>query len=233
MTSPLFEKLHCENVADTLHFVAPPHRDIVGIPFNPKVKPFTFASPLLKISMPAADFKRARTTFSWPSIETCECDQIGLIFIKPLPALPSPSIDKPGDPNSAPHYVKFGLEVIAGKPVIAVAGSNHMLDWSTWPTTDAHLEQLTIEFLRYKGGLLARIINVEDESRSANIRLLPWPLADGAEGDPDIWICLYVSRPDTDNTTVDSLPASFDYFEVEDEAGRVFKSTSEADQVSV
>lgn len=81
-----------------------------------------------KVSLRAKDFKRARATFTQPSITVAEYDQVGLLSARPLSSLPDPSATNPGDALSTPYYIKFWLEVIGGQPVIAMAGSNHHLD---------------------------------------------------------------------------------------------------------
>lgn len=206
------------NGEDPLHLVTPGKRDVVGIPFNPKVKPFTFGASITKVSVPAKDFKSVRVTFSWPPGTRVECDQVGLLFVQPLKTLPEPSIGQPGNGESAPHYVKFGLEVINGEPIIAVAGSNHQLDWSTWPTGASHLESITIEFLRYNDSLLARLIET-DGGRAQNIRLMTWPFATSTLTSSDCWVGIYISRPDTNNTTDEAFAARFRDFRIETVSG--------------
>lgn len=206
------------NYDNPLSLTVAPKSDIVGLPFNPMVKPWQFASPMSKVSLSAGSFKRARATFAWPNMSNIECDQIGLLLVRPLSPLPMPDFENPGDIISAPYYIKFGLEVINSSPVIAVAGSNHLLDWSTWPTTQEDLESLTIEFMRYGTGLLARIVRYVGEAKeeqSENIRLLTWPFANTCETSPDMWIGIYLSRPDTNDTTEAGFSVTFDRFEVE------------------
>ncbi|KIW90105.1 uncharacterized protein Z519_09536 [Cladophialophora bantiana CBS 173.52] len=221
MSSLELEAVNRDKDSDPLTLTVTPGKDVVGIPFNPKVKHWQFASPLSKVALRAADFKSARATFRWPTLSTtCEYDQIGLLFVRPLPGLPAPDAEQPGDAESAPYYIKYGLEVVRGQPIIAVAESNHLLDWSTWPTTPKHLESLTIEFLRYGSGLLARLIPPADEAGAGKqepttIRLFTWPLANLRDADPNIWICIYVSRPDTNNTATEGFSATFDDFQVE------------------
>ncbi|KIW74612.1 hypothetical protein Z517_11382 [Fonsecaea pedrosoi CBS 271.37] len=221
MSSLKIEAVNRDRDSDPLTLTVTPGKDVVGVPFNPKVRPWQFASPLSKVAVRAADFKSARATFRWPSLSTtCECDQVGMLFVRPLSGLPNPDAEHPSDAESAPYYIKYGLEVIGGKPIIAVAGSNHQLDWSTWPTTPKHLESLTIEFLRYGSGLLARVIPPADDSGArkqepSTIRLFTWPFANLQDSDADIWICIYASRPDTNNTTTEGFSATFEDFQVE------------------
>lgn len=124
------EYVNHEDEHDSLCLIANPKTDIVAVPSIPKIRSYQFTSPISKIAMPAAHFKRARVTILCSPLNNVEFDQAGLIFIRPKLGLPQPSAQEEGDTNIAPSFVKFGLEYFQGAPVCAVGASNPELDWS-------------------------------------------------------------------------------------------------------
>ncbi|KAH7319085.1 hypothetical protein BKA65DRAFT_513774, partial [Rhexocercosporidium sp. MPI-PUGE-AT-0058] len=51
------------------------------------------------------------------------------------------------------------------------------------------------------------------------IRIIPWCFVGEAKDDPDIWVAVYVSRPDPGRTTTEPLVVQFHDFEIEDSNG--------------
>lgn len=217
---------HDGGKSENLRLIARPKTDIVAIPSKPELRSYQFTSPIWKVSIPAEDFHRARVTILWNNANGFEFDQAGLIFIRPKPGLPEPSAQNQGDADTAPSYVKFGLEQFQGAPICAVGASNPQLDWSASPVT-ANLTEVTVEFVRYGSKLVACVFqksSTEGESSMSVARLLSWPLEEVDEDDPPIWIGVYAARPDLESKAEGhNFIASFTDFEIELKGANTFQ----------
>jgi hypothetical protein len=187
--------------ADLLTLSAAPGGDIVGHPAMADVAiAFQFAATVSKVSIPAERFKSARVTVTWPA-DFMDWDQAGLLFVRPLPALPVPSKENPGTATTFPPFAKIGLEACLGSTFYTVSAcTDRAPDWNTWPLPRGFHEQhhkATIEMVRHGDGLIALLVEGEGATEKKSvIRLIPWAFKDLKEGEPDLFVGIFASRPD-------------------------------------
>jgi hypothetical protein len=191
-----------------------------GDPTQPAIR---FSSPLLRTKMPTSSFRRAKVTFKAMKGYVHEWDQAGFIFLWPTPELPNPDAVNPGTVESAPLYLKAGIENINGLPLVACLSNNGELDFSSLPLErDEAVKGLTLEVLKYEDRLVVFVIRKGTDGTETKIlhRVIYWGLKKDIRRET-LWVGVYASRPDWNNDALEPLEVDITELEVEDTDGTV------------
>ncbi|RKK10824.1 hypothetical protein BFJ65_g14820 [Fusarium oxysporum f. sp. cepae] len=96
-------------------------------------------------------------------------DQAGFALVWPTAELPNPDADHPGDANTAPLYVKTGVETFQGKTWGSTVANKREVDWSLYPLSEGQdTQSVTIEVVKYGerlGTMLVRKKRMEKKPR--------------------------------------------------------------------
>ncbi|RSL83093.1 hypothetical protein CEP51_004728 [Fusarium floridanum] len=190
---------------------------------DPSEPAIRFSSPVLRVSMPTSSFRRARLTFKCPNGYAENWDQAGFLFTWPSPELPSPDAANPGTEDTAPHYVKAGIENINGTPLGAFVANNGSLDFSALLLEEGEVEQgFTLEAIKYDFRLVIMLVRKRPDGKETKIpvRVIYWALEGGSRHE-NLWVGVYASRPDAGSNKPGPLEVDILEFEVEDEHGTV------------
>ncbi|PVH71767.1 hypothetical protein DL98DRAFT_471323 [Cadophora sp. DSE1049] len=195
------------------------------VPESSHVPPFQFSSAISKISLPSHQFVRARVTITWPQAATVQWDQAGILFLRPHRDLPKPSKNNPGDERTTPSFAKVGLEQFQRNTFYSVSASNGGPPEGSVTQLEADFPQTrkaTVEIVKYGSQLAAiAVYRTREEVEKQVFRVVPWCFAKVEEDGPDVWIGLYVCRPDHESETTDGLTVQFCDFELETVDGGV------------
>ncbi|PVH67734.1 hypothetical protein DL98DRAFT_542929 [Cadophora sp. DSE1049] len=213
---------HSNESGNLLTLSAPVGTDITGRPgvTDGTVKAYQFGSPISTVSIPSSKFRRARVTFTFPSTGL-EWDQAGLLFLRPHRDLPKPSAANRGDEKTAPAFAKIALENFQDSTYCSVSASNGTLpEWSLWPVPQRSSEhhKITLEIVKHGAMLIAFLV---DSKKQQLFRAVPWCFDHVEKDEPNIWVGIFVSRPDLKSETKEPLSIQFTDFEVETENGIV------------
>jgi hypothetical protein len=201
--------------------------DVLGVPLSndPSLQPYSFKSAISRVAVPPTRLKRATVSFRPSDGYKCNWDQAGFLFVRPKPELPEPSAENPGTTGTAPSFIKIGVELWEGKLYHMICSSHEDLtDWSLHAIPEAFQdnEDITIEISRFGDRLAIQAVYAQgDQVVKRMIRIVPWCFVNESKSDPDIWVAVYVSRPDADRTTTESLVVNFHNFQIEDTDGVV------------
>jgi len=211
--------------ADLLTLSSINNVDVLGVPLsnNPSLAPYSFKSAISRVALPADKLKRATVSYRPVDGYTCDWDQAGFLFVRPKSELPEPSAENPGGSGTAPSFIKIGVELWENKLYHMICSShNDMTDWSLHAIPEAYEgeKDITMEISRFGDRLVIQAVYGRGEQAEKRmIRIVPWCFVDVAQDDPDIWVAVYVSRPDAERTTSEPLVVQFHHFEVEDTDG--------------
>jgi hypothetical protein len=198
---------------------ASPHTDISregGIPNTP---PIQFSAPLLKYVIPTASFKSARLTIHAPEGLPLEWDQAGFTFIWPTAGLPEPDAEHPGDENTAPLFVKAGIEHFQGQVWGTNISNKGEIDWSIYPLPNGRTEEslrVTFEVVKYGKRLVTLLVGKDAEGKEVKqpTRAVPWCF-DGEETRETLWVSVFASRPDWHDAGRGPLEIEVEEFQIE------------------
>lgn len=211
--------------ADLLTLTSINNVDVLGVPLSndPALAPYSFKSVMSRVALPPNKLKRATVSYRPISGYTCNWDQAGFLFVRPKPELPEPSAEHPGVSGTAPSFIKIGIELWENELYHMICSShNDLTDWSLHAIPEAYKgeKDITLEISRFGDRLAIQAIYGQGrEVVKRMIRIVPWSFVNVAENDPDIWVAVYVSRPDAERTTTEPLVVHFHDFEIEDSDG--------------
>ncbi|KUL88967.1 hypothetical protein ZTR_06122 [Talaromyces verruculosus] len=196
--------------------------DVLGVPLSndPSLPPYSFKSAMSRVALPSTHLKRATVSFRPTQGYSCNWDQAGFLFVRPKPELPEPSAEHAGGSGTAPSFVKIGIEFWEGEIYHMVCSSHEDLtDWSLHAISEAYKNErdITLEISRFGDRLaIHAIYGQRPHVVKRMIRIVPWCFVNESRDNPDIWVAVYVSRPDADRTTTEPLVVQFHDFEIED-----------------
>lgn len=196
--------------------------DVLGVPLSndPSLPPYSFKSAMSRVALPSTHLKRATVSFRPTQGYSCNWDQAGFLFVRSKLELPEPSAEHPGSSGTAPSFVKIGIELWEGIIYHMVCSSHEDLtDWSLHAIPEAYKNErdITMEISRFGDRLAIHAIYGQGPHVVKRmIRIVPWCFVNESRDDPDIWVAVYVSRPDADRTTTEPLVVQFHDFEIED-----------------
>lgn len=211
-----------ERSSNLLNLTSINNVDVLGVPLSndASLAPYSFKSAMSRVAVPSTQFKRATVSYRPAKGYTCNWDQAGFLFVRPKPELPEPSAECPGVSGTAPSFIKIGVELWENKLYHMICSShNDMTDWSLHAIPEAYEgeKDITMEISRFGNRLAIQAVYGQGEQALKRIiRIVPWCFVDEAENDPDIWVAVYVSRPDAERTTTEPLVVQFHDFEIED-----------------
>ena len=227
MTKYKLAPVNHKSTSNLLNLTSINNVDVLGVPLSndPSLAPYSFKSPISRIAVPSTQFKRA--TVSYRPVNgsgyTCNWDQAGFLFVRPKAELPEPSAENPGASGTAPSFVKIGIELWEKKLCHMICSShNDMTDWTLHAIPEEYTgeEDITMEISRFGNRLAIQAVYGQAEQKLKRIlRIVPWCFVDEVNGQPDVWIAVYVSRPDAERTTREPLVVQFHDFEIEDLSG--------------
>jgi hypothetical protein len=196
--------------------------DVLGVPLSsdPSLQPYSFKSAMSRVAVPPTQLKRATVSFRPSHSYNCNWDQAGFLFVRPKPELPEPSAETPGTSGTAPSFIKIGIELWEGKLYHMICSSHDDLtDWSLHAIPEAFEDEkdITMEISRFGDRLAIHAVYSQGEQAVKRmVRIVPWCFLNESKTDPDIWVAVYVSRPDAARTTTEPLVVNFHNFQIED-----------------
>ncbi|TVY78583.1 Uncharacterized protein LSUE1_G004626 [Lachnellula suecica] len=165
-----------------------------------------FNAPIIYRSLPISSFSSARVTASgpWKTLY----DQGGLFLTLP-----------PKKGSTQKRWVKSGIELYEGRPMMSVVAADEWADWSLLPLSKGDEEKgsMTVEFERDREedgswGTVLRVRLVGDDGTKMPIREVTWAFWDVDESE-EIWIGMYAAKPISDER--EWLSVDFEDFVVE------------------
>ncbi|GAB1730872.1 hypothetical protein NU195Hw_g1972t1 [Hortaea werneckii] len=133
----------------------------------------TFNAPYIYKSVPAKSFKSISTTVSGPW--KTQFDQGGLILVLP-------------NKNGLNRWIKAGIEVFNGKPVLGVVGTDRYSDWSLAPMPKG---ENTATFEAVRDGETLWVYEIRDGERLP-LREVKWAFIDEMD---EISVGVYAAKP--------------------------------------
>ncbi|KAG4253042.1 hypothetical protein BFJ72_g15065 [Fusarium proliferatum] len=210
-------------VTNPMKLSAKSHTDIAREAGDPKLPPHQFSSPLFKYVLPTSSFRSARATIRARNGYPLDWDQAGFALVWPTAELPDPDADHPGDANTAPLYVKTGVETFQGKTWGSTVANKREVDWSLYPLSEGQdTQSVTIEVVKYGERLITMLLRKTDDGQEVKdiTRAIPWCFAKDEKLEV-LWVCIYASRPDWDNVLRENLEVEIEEFQVIDENGKI------------